>query len=93
MCKYYESLVVDTIYSLRWNSSGFTTNPLTTISFKSTTVNPEIDVYIGEQVTIIKNIRSSTLSITIYCFISGYNAQSEIKFLFCKVSNIIQFYK
>ena len=42
-----------------------------------------------EQINIIKDSESVKTEFIIYCFISGHNAQSKIKFLFCKVSNLI----
>ena len=89
MRKCYFSYIVDTIYALRWNPSGLKTTPLSTISLKESFSDTGIDVHLGEQIIVIKDISERVISLTIYCFISGYNAQSKIEFSFCKVSNRI----
>lgn len=48
----------------------------------------KIDVHLGEQIVLVKDLRTSTiLKIIISCFVGGYNEKSDITFKFCKETN------
>lgn len=72
------------IHALRWNSSGLSNYNDPVISLQTLKSDLKVDIH-PEEIVIIRDILGHSQTITIYCFITGFNDHSDISYSFCKV--------